>query len=964
MYLKTLTLRGFKSFASATTLRFEPGITCVVGPNGSGKSNVVDALAWVMGEQGAKSLRGGKMEDVIFAGTSSRPPLGRAEVTLTIDNTDGALPIDYTEVTISRLMFRSGQSEYAINGDTCRLLDVQELLSDSGIGREMHVIVGQGQLDARPARRARGPPGVHRGGRRRAQAPQAQGEGAAQAGRDAGQPDPRPGPHRRAAPPAQAARPAGRDRPQGRRHPGRPARRPAAAARRRRGHAARHAASGRRPTRPPSWPGAPRWRPSWPRASSGRPRWRPPRPRPSRRLAAAQETWFRLSSLRERAARRSSSSPPSGTGTPPTPRPSSGAGRDPEELEREAAEVREQEQILRAELDAGRRSCWRRPSSGAPRPRPRWPPRSGGSPPAARAAADRREGLARLRGQVESRCAAGPGPPRRRSAGCTEARRRGRRARASAPSEDLEAQRARGARRRSRRWPRSSTAAQALVEEARAVADEARAAVEQAKAALDAPRAALAAPPRPASARPRGRPGGAARRGRAARPAARRSSWAWPRADGGAALLGAGLAGVLGPLAASLHGRPGRRGGRRRRARRRRRGDRRRLARHRRGRPGAACAEAAATGRASPPVPASASPATAPAPRTTGPAAGCRCRCAGASARWAVDLVTVPGRAALGRRASTLLAGVVVVDDLRRRARRSWTRIPSCGPSPRDGDLSAPTGAQRRSERRHVVLQVRAALDEAVADLADGRGDGPSGPRTRSRRPSPPSRPRRRPLEAAQARVERGAGGRQHRPGRGSTRRRARWTRSGPGSARPTSAAAAAAKRLAQLEAAADAARARRPSGWPERHGRRGGPRPRPGGAGRAGGSGWPRPNTPQELETEPTTEHARRAGRRLRGAPGSRDGGPAAGPHRGGAGRGHRGPRRRGCCARPSASAHERAQAAAERARRRQQAQVAEAVSRARERVLARPGRRPSRLAAARARRGRAGAGSPSTPS
>ncbi|MFC6878919.1 chromosome segregation protein SMC [Actinomadura yumaensis] len=147
MYLKNLTLRGFKSFASSTTLRFEPGITAVVGPNGSGKSNVVDALAWVMGEQGAKSLRGGKMEDVIFAGTASRAPLGRAEVVLTIDNADGALPIDYTEVKISRLMFRSGQSEYAINGDPCRLLDIQELLSDSGIGREMHVIIGQGQLD-------------------------------------------------------------------------------------------------------------------------------------------------------------------------------------------------------------------------------------------------------------------------------------------------------------------------------------------------------------------------------------------------------------------------------------------------------------------------------------------------------------------------------------------------------------------------------------------------------------------------------------------------------------------------------------------------------------------------------------------------------------------------------------------------------------------------------------------------
>ena len=147
MYLKSLTLKGFKSFASATTLNFEPGITAIVGPNGSGKSNVVDALAWVMGEQGAKSLRGGKMEDVIFAGTSGRAALGRAEVSLTIDNSDGLLPIDYTEVTISRTLFRSGGSEYAINGTTCRLLDVQELLSDTGMGREMHVIVGQGQLD-------------------------------------------------------------------------------------------------------------------------------------------------------------------------------------------------------------------------------------------------------------------------------------------------------------------------------------------------------------------------------------------------------------------------------------------------------------------------------------------------------------------------------------------------------------------------------------------------------------------------------------------------------------------------------------------------------------------------------------------------------------------------------------------------------------------------------------------------
>ncbi len=148
MYLKDLTLRGFKSFASATKLRFEPGITAIVGPNGSGKSNIVDALAWVMGEQGAKSLRGQAMADVVFAGSSSRPALGRAQVDLTIDNSDGRLPIGFSEVTISRTMFRSGGSEYAINGTPVRLLDVQELLSDSGLGRQMHVIVGQGQLDA------------------------------------------------------------------------------------------------------------------------------------------------------------------------------------------------------------------------------------------------------------------------------------------------------------------------------------------------------------------------------------------------------------------------------------------------------------------------------------------------------------------------------------------------------------------------------------------------------------------------------------------------------------------------------------------------------------------------------------------------------------------------------------------------------------------------------------------------
>ncbi|HET9731593.1 MAG TPA: chromosome segregation protein SMC [Acidimicrobiales bacterium] len=148
MFLKSLTLKGFKSFADTTTLEFEPGLTVVVGPNGSGKSNVVDAVAWVLGAQGPRALRSGKMEDVIFAGTAKRPALGRAEVSLTIDNSSGMLPVEFAEVTITRILFRSGDSEYSINGVPCRLLDVQELLSDSGVGRQQHVIVSQGNLDA------------------------------------------------------------------------------------------------------------------------------------------------------------------------------------------------------------------------------------------------------------------------------------------------------------------------------------------------------------------------------------------------------------------------------------------------------------------------------------------------------------------------------------------------------------------------------------------------------------------------------------------------------------------------------------------------------------------------------------------------------------------------------------------------------------------------------------------------
>ena len=147
MFLKQLTMKGFKSFADDTVLDFEPGVTAVVGPNGSGKSNVVDAVAWVLGAQSARAMRSAKMEDVIFSGTARRAALGRCEVSLTLDNSSGLLPIETAEVTISRTLYRNGDSEYAINGATCRLLDVQELLSDSGVGRSQHMIIGQNQLD-------------------------------------------------------------------------------------------------------------------------------------------------------------------------------------------------------------------------------------------------------------------------------------------------------------------------------------------------------------------------------------------------------------------------------------------------------------------------------------------------------------------------------------------------------------------------------------------------------------------------------------------------------------------------------------------------------------------------------------------------------------------------------------------------------------------------------------------------
>jgi len=147
LHLKSLTLKGFKSFADRVPMHLEPGVTVIVGPNGSGKSNVTDAVLWVLGEQSAKSLRGNAMEDVIFAGSSARQAVGVAEVDLTLDNTDGTLSLEFSEVTITRRMYRSGESEYLINNSPCRLMDVHDLLHDSGLGRDTHSIISQGRLD-------------------------------------------------------------------------------------------------------------------------------------------------------------------------------------------------------------------------------------------------------------------------------------------------------------------------------------------------------------------------------------------------------------------------------------------------------------------------------------------------------------------------------------------------------------------------------------------------------------------------------------------------------------------------------------------------------------------------------------------------------------------------------------------------------------------------------------------------
>ncbi|MEU4700201.1 chromosome segregation protein SMC [Nonomuraea dietziae] len=704
MYLKTLTLRGFKSFASATALRLEPGITCVVGPNGSGKSNVVDALAWVMGEHSAKSLRGGKMEDVIFAGTSSRPPLGRAEVTLTIDNSDGALPIDYTEVTISRLMFRSGQSEYAINGDTCRLLDIQELLSDSGIGREMHVIVGQGQLDAV----------LHAGPEdRRAFIEEAAGVLK----------------HRKRKEKAlrkldamQANLTRVQDLATELRRQLKPLGKQAEIARKAaviqadlrdarlrlladdvcilRENLAKEAAdeaailTRRTQVEAELAEGQQREQALETAEAEAQPR-----------LSAAQETYFRLASLRERftglehlAAERHRHALDAAS--------IERRGRDPEELEREAAEVREQELELAAALEQAQElleaAVARREEAEAA-----LDAEERRLAMASRAAADRREALARLRGRVESarsRARAAEDEIGRLSRSFSEAEQRAQRAREDLEEHESEEPAADPA------LAEELAAAQGAVEEARALAEAARETVEQAKEALAGPRAALqAAKSAVGTARAADQQAQRAVAALDARREALELGLA-KGADGGAALLAAGLPGVLGPLAASMTVTQGFEvaiaavlGSVAESVAVESVGAAVEALDHLRAKEAgqATLLVAGASGGSPPPAGSS----------------GARADLTG-EARWAAELVGVPDhlRAAVDH----LLADVVVVQDLDD-ARALVGRHPELRAVTRGGDLVGSRLAVGGSAGGTSVLQVRAALDDAVADLEEAR---------------------------------------------------------------------------------------------------------------------------------------------------------------------------------------------------------------------------------------------------
>ncbi|WP_344967859.1 chromosome segregation protein SMC [Streptosporangium fragile] len=687
-------MRGFKSFASATTLRFEPGITAVVGPNGSGKSNVVDALAWVMGEHSAKSLRGGKMEDVIFAGTSSRAPLGRAEVTLTIDNSDGMLPIDYTEVTISRLMFRAGQSEYAINGDTCRLLDIQELLSDSGIGREMHVIVGQGQLDqvlhAGPEERRafiEEAAGVLKHRKRKEKALRKL--DAMQANMNRVQ-DLTTELRRQLKPlgrQAEIARKAAviqadlRD------------------ARLRlladdvltlrttleREIADEAAILARR--------AAVEGELEQNQVAEAELEAAEAEAQP--RLAAAQEAFFRLSSLRERlrglgglAAERHRHA----TDTAVERR-----GRDPEDFEREAEEVREQERVL-AELLAQEQEALAVAVARRAEAESALAAEERRLAAEARAAADRREELARLKGRVgavRSRVTAAEEEIGRLRRSLEEAEQRAETAQAEHDSQELAEPAADPA------LAEELEIALEAVEQARHAVDAARAGVEEAKAAVAGPNAALAAA-RGALAAARKADQEAQRQVAALEARFEALELSLARgADGGAALLAADLTGVIGPVATMLSVRPG-----------------------------AEVAVAAVLGAAAEAVAVeslqSAADAIAFLRGQGGGQAGMVIAAAGegrpagpvpvAGAEWAIDLVTVP--AELRAAVAHLLAGVLVVDDLDT-ARKAVEQRPELRAVTRDGDLLGAYTARGGSAGGTSALQVRAALDEAAADLAE-----------------------------------------------------------------------------------------------------------------------------------------------------------------------------------------------------------------------------------------------------
>ncbi|MEU6429425.1 AAA family ATPase [Microbispora sp. NPDC046973] len=715
MYLKTLTLRGFKSFASATTLRFEPGITAVVGPNGSGKSNVVDALAWVMGEHSAKSLRGGKMEDVIFAGTSSRPPLGRAEVTLTIDNSDGALPIDYTEVTISRLMFRSGQSEYAINGDTCRLLDIQELLSDSGIGREMHVIVGQGQLDqvlhAGPEERRafiEEAAGVlkHRKRKEKAlrkldamQANLTRVQDLVAELRRQLKPLGRQAEIARKAAVIQADLRDARlrllaDDVITLRDTLQREEADEAAVQARRAQVEAELAEGQR--REAELEAA---------ENEAQPR-----------LKAAQETFYRLSALRERlrgveslaAERRRHAADAASIER---------RGRDPEDLEREAAEVREQERVLAEELDEARERLEaavevRAEAEEALAAEERR------LTVAARTAADRREALARLRGQVESarsRARAAGDEIGRLTKAVEDAARRAEQAQDELDAQALDEPPADPELAAELEAAQEGVdLARAAVEEARAVAEQAEAVVERARAELAAPRDALAAAKAAVStARAADQESQRAVAALQARCEALEMSLAGG-ADGAAALLGAGLPGLLGPIATLLAVRPGAEA--------------------------AVAAVLAVDGVAVASLTAAvaavehlreadagraalliAGDRQSDGDRSSGGRSGAaRPEAPVAGAEWAADLVTVPDE--LRPAVEALLSDVVVVPDLLT-ARKVVDAHPELRAVTTSGDLLGVHAAHGGSGGGSSLLQMRRALDEAAADLATAGAD-------------------------------------------------------------------------------------------------------------------------------------------------------------------------------------------------------------------------------------------------